>query len=803
MNNNDKMKAKELVAQMTLEEKASLCSGLDFWHTKGVERLGVPSVMVTDGPHGLRKQAASADHLGINQSVPATCFPTAVTTSCSFDRDLMRDIGVALGEECLQEEVTVILGPGANIKRSPLCGRNFEYISEDPFVAGEMATNLINGIQSKNVGTSMKHYLLNNQEKARMSGNSIVDERAMREIYLPAFEAAVKRAQPWTMMCSYNKIGGTYASDHKRAMSDILRDEWGFEGAVMTDWGAMHDRVLAIKAGLDLEMPSSGGINDARIVAAVKDGTLDEKLVDICAARIVAIALQKAQNTKTPYDANAHHALAARAAEESAVLLKNNGALPADKKAKIAVIGEFAKMPRYQGAGSSKICPTMMTTVCDAFTEQGTEYVYAPGYDVKSGKADSARIAEAVKAAEGADLVLCFVGLTDEYESEGYDRTHLDLPEAHNALVEALCAASANVAVVLFAGSVVHLPWRDKVNAILLMSLTGQAGGNAAYRLVFGEVSPSGKLTETYPLSIADTPANGHFGESGNVEYRESIYVGYRYYDKAQKDVAYPFGYGLSYTNFTYSNLTLDKTSMNENDTLVVSVNVKNTGAVHGKEVVQLYVAPPETTLFKAVRELREFAKISLAPGEEKTVNFTLSKRAFAYYNVKINDWAVEDGVYQIAVGASSRDIRLTDSVTMDTVAKVPVPDYSKTAAAYFAPGKAAFSKAQFEAVLGHPVPEAASARPFTSDSTLGEVQACAAGRLLMKQIGKMSAKMFGEGAQPPEDIKRMMEAMMFDMPLRALVMLSGGAMSANMLDGLLDTMNGHYIKGIGKLMKK
>ncbi|MEG1569229.1 MAG: glycoside hydrolase family 3 C-terminal domain-containing protein [Oscillospiraceae bacterium] len=802
MDNNDRLIAKELVAKMTLEEKASLCSGLDFWHTKGVERVGVPSVMVTDGPHGLRKQAEASDHLGINQSVPATCFPTAVTTSCSFDRDLMHEMGEALGEECLQENVAVILGPGANIKRSPLCGRNFEYISEDPYLAGETAAALINGVQSKNVGTSLKHYLLNNQEKARLSGNSIVDERAMREIYMPAFETAVKKAQPWTVMCSYNKIGGTYASDNTRMMSDVLRGEWGFKGAVMTDWGAMNDRVQAVKAGLDLEMPASGGSTDAMIVSAVRNGNLSESLVDICAVNVATIAIANKHNKKTSYDAKAHHALAGRIARESAVLLKNENVLPCGKKEKIAVIGQFAKKPRYQGAGSSKIAPTMITTVCDAFTEKGIEYTYSDGYDITVNEPNQGMIASAVAAAKAADKVLCFVGLTDEYESEGYDRTHIDMPAAHNALVKALCGAVPNVAVILFAGSVVNMPWLKDVGALLNMSLAGQNNGTAAYDLLFGDYSPCGKLTETYPISLSDTPSYNHFGKAGNVEYRESIYVGYRYYDKAKMDVVFPFGYGLSYSKFEYSDLTLDKTVLSENDTLTVTLKVKNTGSVSAKEIVQLYVSAPETTLFKPLRELREYAKISLNPGEEKTVSFALSKRAFAYYNVNIADWAIEDGEYTIELAASSRDIRLSAKVQLDTINKVSVPDYRSSAPAYFTPNVKSFDKGQFEALLGYKVPEETPLRPFTENSTLGDIQSCFVGRMVLKKGKSMAKDAFG-GDTSPDDITRMMEAMMYDMPLRALAMMSGGMVTPNLVSGLVDIMNGKYIKGFKTLTKK
>lgn len=777
--------AANLVAQMTLEEKASLCSGMDFWHTKGVERLGLSGVMVTDGPHGLRKQAASADHLGLNQSVPATCFPTASATACSFDRGLMKELGTALGEECVQEDVAVLLGPGANIKRSPLCGRNFEYISEDPCLTGETAAAIISGIQSKNVGVSLKHFALNNQERARMSGDSVVDERAMRELYLTGFETAVKKAAPWTLMCSYNKINGTYAADDQRLLNYILRDEWGFEGAVMTDWGAVHDRIRGVEAGLDLEMPASGGVTDAQLVAAVRSGVLEEALLDRCAAHVAAIALAHRANTPAPYDADAHHALARRAARESAVLLKNGGLLPVNKTAKVAVIGQFAKHPRYQGAGSSRINPTRMTTVLDAFDEAGIRYTYAEGYPMDSDEPDEARIAAAVETARAADVVFVLVGLPDRYEGEGHDRTHLDLPAAHNALVETLTDAHPHVAAVLFGGSAMALPWRGRVESILLMHLPGQAHGGAVYDLLFGDASPGGKLAETWPLRLEDTPAYAHFGKAGPVEYRESIYVGYRYYDKAGREVAYPFGHGLSYTEFTYRDLKLDRQHLSEQDTLAVALTVENTGPCAGAEVIQLYVAPPETTLFKPVRELRGYTKVFLAPGERRTVSFTLASRAFSYYNTAQSRWAVEDGDYRVELGASSRDIRASAPVRMAAEEKVSVPD-QRALTAYFIPDNSDFPVGQFETLLGRPLPKPPAVQPFTADSTIAELRMAPAGAALVEKLLTGMAGQFGEEG----DMSHMMSAMLEDIPLRALVLFADGALTRTQLDSFIAGVN-------------
>ncbi|SHO52472.1 glycoside hydrolase family 3 C-terminal domain-containing protein [Anaerocolumna xylanovorans] len=799
-------KAKELVEQMSLEEKASLCSGKDFWHTKGIERLGIKSMMVTDGPHGLRKQAGDSDHLGINNSVLATCFPTAVATACSFDRDLLYEMGMALGEECVQEEVAVILGPGANIKRSPLCGRNFEYFSEDPLLTGEMAAALISGIQSNNIGASLKHYLANNQEKARLVSNSVIDERALREIYLTGFEIAIKKAQPWTLMCSYNKINDIYASGHKRLMTDIPRGEWGFGGAIMTDWGAMNDRAEGILAGLDLEMPAFDGASDQLIVDMVRAGKLEEKLVDLCAVRMTAIALQAEKTQTTPYDAEVHNELARRIARESAALLKLGNALPADKHKKIALIGEFAKVPRYQGAGSSRISPIRITSVTDAFDAENISYSFAPGYSSASDEPNEALITEAIGVAKEADVIFAFVGLPDSYESEGFDRTHLNMPKAHTGLIEELIATGKKIVAVISAGGVVNIPWRDKVDSILLMNLSGQNSGYAAYDLLFGDYCPCGKLAETYPLSLTDTPSITHFGTGGNIEYRESIYVGYRYYDKAQKQVMYPFGHGLSYTAFTYSGLKLSAKKMGDRDTLQVELVVTNTGKWAGKEIVQLYISAPESTVFKPVRELRDFAKVELQIDESKTVTFTLERRAFAYYNVNVKDWFVESGDYRIEIGASSRDIRLHDTVTIESRQEGAIPDYRAAAPGYYSllqPGTYDIPKEQFEAVLGRKVPQERSPRPFTLNSTLGEIRVHWIGRMMNKQIEKSTMQMFEGGEGNSSDIVKMIQEMAVDMPLRQLGMLSQGKLSVRMVKGLIDIMNGHILKGIRGLMKK
>lgn len=790
--------AKNLVSQMTIEEKASLCSGKNFWETKAVERLGIASFMLTDGPHGLRKQDGDSDHLGLNTSVATTCFPPAAATGCSFDRELIYRMGVALGEECRAEGVSVILGPGANIKRNPLCGRNFEYFSEDPLLSGEIAAAMINGIQSENVGTSMKHYLANNQERARVSSNSVVDERALREIYLPAFENAVKKSQPWTLMCSYNKINGTYASDHRRLMTDIPRGEWGFEGAIVTDWGAMNDRVAGIKAGLDLEMPGPIEENDKKIVTAVLEGQLKEKELDLSAERMTTIALHAAQNTIKPCDWQRHDELAREVARDSAVLLQHGNALPLNENKKLAVIGSFAKNPRYQGAGSSKINPKQLTSLCDALETREIAYEYAPGFNIE-GQSDEKMIDEAVAVAKKSEQVVVMLGLPDSYETEGLDRSHMELPESQNKLMAALVMLEIPLVVVISTGSAVNLPWKSQVDSILLTYLMGQNGGNATVDLLIGEVNPSGKLAESWPLSITDVPSYEFFGGKGNIEYRESIYVGYRYYDTVNQEVAYPFGHGLSYTQFSYSDLAISTTENTDSEEVVVSLKVKNTGKTSGKEVIQLYIKKEGGVVFTPAHELRDFTKITLEPGESQDVVFVLNHRSFAYYDVQAADWLVEGGDYQIQIGASSRDIRLEETIQVLGSQKRPCEaaknrEYAAPSQ-YWPP-----SLEQFEAVLGHEVPAERPLRPFTRTSTLGELEESFIGRQFVKTVKKNAFKELGGDGPENAELVTILNAMFEDMPIRQLVMLSNGALNEKVLDGLLEMMNGHYIRGLKRM---
>lgn len=674
-----KRNIKELVSQMTLEEKAGMCSGLDFWHLKSVERLGIPSVMVSDGPHGLRKQDEKADHLGINDSIKAVCFPPAVLSACSFDRDLMYEFGDAIGKEAQANDLSVVLGPAVNIKRSPLCGRNFEYYSEDPYLAGEIAAAFINGVQKHHVGTSIKHFAANNQEFNRMSCSSNVDERTLREIYFPAFETAVKKAKPYTVMCSYNQINGTFASENPWLLTDVLRDEWGFDGYVMSDWGAVNERVPGLKAGLELEMPSSNGIYDKEIVEAVKDGSLDEKILDQAVERILNIVFKYTDHREEQeFTLEADHKLAKKIAEESMVLLKNDSVLPLNETENIAFIGEFAKKPRFQGGGSSHINSYRVSNVLEA-VPQNASITYAKGFSAKDDIYDEALAKEAIELAKAADKVVIFAGLPDSFESEGYDRAHMQLPECQNRLIHEILAVQSEVIIVLHNGSPVELPWLSSVKGILEAYLGGQAVGEAVADILFGKTCPCGKLAETFPYKLSDNPSYLSFGDGINVTYQEGIFVGYRYYDTKEMPVAFPFGYGLSYTSFAYSNLRTDKTRFTDHDTITVSVDVTNTGSRKGKEIIQLYISDRTGSIRRPLRELKGYEKISLHPGESKTVQFTLDYRSFAWYNTEINDWYAASGDYEIQIGASSRDIRLTENLRLSTQKRLPLKVHGNT----------------------------------------------------------------------------------------------------------------------------
>ncbi len=798
-------KAEKIVTKMSLEQKASLCSGKDFWHTKEVNEHSVPSIMMTDGPHGLRKQKDESDHLGINESYPATCFPPACTTACSFDVELIGEMGAAVARECLDQGVSIVLGPAVNIKRSPLCGRNFEYFSEDPYLSGKMATAYINGVQSKNVGTSIKHYLANSQEKLRLVSDSIVDERALREIYLPAFEDAVKNAQPWTVMCSYNKINGTYASENKRFLNDILRDEWGFNGAVVSDWGAVNNRVEGVSAGLDLEMPYSGTENEKAIISAVKNGLLDIKALNKSAARMVAIALASNDVEKENCDMDANNELARRIARESAVLLKNNDILPLKKDTKVAIIGEFAKTPRYQGAGSSHVSSYKVTSVVEEFTNKGINFEYARGYDANSDVPDMQLISEAAQTAKKADIAIVFVGLPDAYESEGYDRTHMELPPSHNMLIESVCNANRLTIAIIYSGAAIVMPWMKLVKGAIMMYLTGQNNGGAVYDLVFGDYSPCGKLAESFVKSLEDNPSYRWFAKKKNAEYRESIFVGYRYYDKANKEVAFPFGYGLSYSNFTYSNIKLDKNKMKDDETLNVSFKIKNTGHMEAKEITQLYIKSSSEIVFRPIRELKGFSKVVLKPAQEKTVTFTLDKRAFAYFNTYSTDWHVESGIYTVEIASSSRNIHLSAQVEVEGNRDINPLDMRSVAPAYYALGKETLDipDNQFRAVLDFEIPNEPSNRPYTINSTVKDIQTSFIGRLLVKLLEGYAKKIMKDMTKDGDSMKKMIEGMIYDMPLRSLSTMTGGMFTHEKVESIVTMLNGNVIKGLIGVLKK
>lgn len=744
-------KIKELISKMTLEEKASLCSGFDAWHTKAIERLGIPSIMMTDGPHGVRK----SNGFNLNETVPSTCFPTAACMASSWDRNLLQEVGAAIGEECQAEGVSILLGPGVNIKRTPLCGRNFEYYSEDPLLSSELAASFIKGVQSQGVGTSIKHFAANNQEYRRLVVDARVDERTLREIYLASFEKAVKEAKPWTVMAAYNKVNGEYCTQNEYLLTKILKEEWGFEGVVVSDWGAVDDRVKALEAGLDLQMPGNGGIDDKKIVEAVKSGRLSEEVLDRAVERILKIVFKAVENKKEgfTYDKEAHHELAVKVARESMVLLKNeDNILPLKEEGTIGIIGGFAKEPRYQGGGSSHLNPTKVSIPLDEIlniVQDKVKILYAQGYDLTTGDKTPEYIAEAKEIASKADVVVIFAGLPESYESEGFDRQHIRLPDGHNVLIEEVTKVNKNVVVVLMNGSAVEMPWVEKVKGIFECYLAGQGVGKAIAQLLFGKANPCGKLAETFPKKLSDNPAHLNYpGEKDKVEYREGIFVGYRYYDKKEMDVLFPFGFGLSYTTFDYVGIKLDKKELDENQTLKIYVRVKNNGQMAGKEIVQLYVSRKDSKVIRPEKELKAFEKVYLEPGEEKEIEFTLDSRAFAYYEVDIKDWYVEEGEYEILVGKSSREILLRETVNMKVTRRLP--------------------------------------KRFTRNTILEDLKNDPNGKEIYNEIVEMIKQNSPFGADGSDAI------MMFllQSPLRSLVSFTQGLISEEMVEGWLKKLN-------------
>jgi beta-glucosidase len=788
--------AKKLVSQMTLDEKARLLSGADNWRTKPIDRLSLPAIAVSDGPHGLRKEIAG-EGKEKKRTLAATCFPTASLTACSFDRGLLRSLGAAIAEECRAEDVSVILGPGLNCKRSPLCGRNFEYFSEDPTVSGELAAAFVQGVQSQGVGACVKHFALNNQELRRLIVDSVVDERAMFELYLSGFEYVVKNARPWTVMCSYNRVKGLHASESKWLLSDVLRDRWAFDGLVMSDWGAVNDRNLGVSAGLDLEMPYVDSYRDGEIAAAVERGELKQEDVDRCAERVCALVLRaEAERKPLAPKHDEHHAFAREAAARSAVLLKNeNALLPLKPGASVAVIGTFAKSPRYQGAGSSKVVPVKLDSALEELRTLGIRAEYADGYDVNSDEPDEALLREACEAARDKDAAILFIGLPDRYESEGFDRAKLDMPKNHVELVRRVTEVNPNVVAVVACGSVVDMSWESGAKSILLTYLGGEAVGGAAADLITGKCCPSGKLPESWPLMLADSPASAYFpGYPHTVEYRESIFVGYRYFDTAKKTVRYPFGYGLSYTSFAYSNLRLSGASLNAGETLEISCDVTNTGAAEGSEIVQLYVSHRSDVMFCAEQELKGFEKVLLKPGETKTVTFTLDRRDISYYNAKSSGWRVEGGEYEIRISASSRDIRLRASVRAEADGEQTVPDLRVSAPCYYnlSNGLSVPDDA-FCALLGRPIPQRSMQKgdPFTRNSTLNEAKHTLLGRMLVLVGKRVAASM-----KDDEEAGEMVDYLVYESPLRMLTMGDSG-FGPKQVDAIVTMLNGHFLKGL------
>ncbi|MCQ2484982.1 MAG: glycoside hydrolase family 3 C-terminal domain-containing protein [Clostridia bacterium] len=798
------LKYLDIISQMTLNEKASLCSGKDFWHLKSIERLGIPEIMVCDGPHGLRKQNAENKEVGLTNSYPATCFPTAATTACSWDPELLYEMGQALGEECLKEEVSVVLGPGVNMKRSPLCGRNFEYFSEDPELAGNMAASFINGVKSKGIGTSLKHFAGNSQEMKRMTSNSIIDERALREVYLRAFELAVTKAQPATVMNAYNLVNGHYCSENYYLQRKVLREDWGFEGAVVSDWGAVNVRVDGLRNGNDLEMPSSGGVNDKKIVEAVKNGELDEAILDQTVDNLLDIILKakEIKKQKYTYDIKAHNEIAKKISAQSMVLLKNeDNILPLSRTPGkyTAIIGGFVEEPRYQGSGSSRINPTMLADGIQEFKNSPLDVKFAKGYNPnrKNDKDAALLIAEACDLAKDADNVVVLIGLTDAYESEGFDRRNMELPDAHNKLIKALRNVNKNIVVVLQGGSPVEMPWINDVKAVLNAYLGGQAVNSAIVDVITGKCNPCGKLAETYPLCLADTPTAVRYPQPDvNSQYRESIFIGYRYYDKVNKNVLFPFGFGLSYTTFEYSDIKLDKNALNKNEGCTVTLKVKNTGSVAGAEIVQVYVGKTESKIFRAPKELKGFKKVWLEAGEEKEVTIELSDRAFKFWNISTSDWCTESGEYKILVGASSRDIRLESTVKVTSDDDALIPDFSESAKIYFDGDPAKATEDEFKVLFDGELPFKPVVTPDSYNVTIESSKDKGLAKAIYNTVDFVMKPAGGVGSS-------MIANTIMETPVRNFICMSGGLFTEDMADGLLKVFEGKDVgKGLGKIAK-
>ena len=780
-----------LLKKLTLEEKCALLSGAETFKTRGMPEHGIPQIWLSDGPHGLRKQAGESDHLGLNTSVPATCFPTASAVANSWDTALGEEIGAALGEEAAAQEVSVVLGPGLNMKRNPLCGRSFEYFSEDPYLAGKLAAGYIRGIQSKGVAACPKHFAVNSQETRRMASDSIVDERTLREIYLTGFEIAVKEGHPRSIMSSYNLVNGTYANENKHLLMEILRGEWGFDGAVITDWGGSNDHALGVKNGSTLEMPAPGGDSVRELLAAVESGKITESDIDARLSELLPLVFDtKAALDAAPreFDAAAHHALARRAAEESLVLLKNESSLlPLAAGSKVAVIGDFAKNPRYQGAGSSMVNSTQVDVLLDKLIDSELNVIgYQQGFD-RHGKPDAALQKSACELAAQADTVILCMGLDEIAESEGLDRSNLRLAQNQVDLLQAVAAVNLKIVVVLYSGSVVETPWLDNCQALLYAALGGQSGAGAVADALTGKVNPCGKLAETWPLTYADVPSAADFAtRRKTVEYREGLYIGYRYFTTAEKAVRFPFGYGMSYTTFAYSDLAADEQG--------VSLTVTNTGSVAGTEIVQLYVAKKDSELFRPAKELKGFARVTLAPGEKQRITITLDDKAFRFWNVKANRWEIEGGEYELLVGASVEDIRLCEKISVHGTAAVH-PYEDRDLDCYYKGNVLHVSDADFEKLLGHPIPNGKT--KIDRNLTLGELNHARSplGWLVWLVLTILLDVSYKRG-KPDLNI-----LFQYNMPLRALAKMTNGAISMGMVDGIVMELQGFWILGLVRVI--
>ena len=780
-----------LLKELTLEEKCALLSGAETFKTRGMPEHGIPQIWLSDGPHGLRKQAGESDHLGLNPSVPATCFPTASAVANSWDAALGEEIGAALGEEAAAQEVSVVLGPGLNMKRNPLCGRSFEYFSEDPYLAGKLAAGYIRGIQSKGVAACPKHFAVNSQETRRMASDSIVDERTLREIYLTGFEIAVKEGHPRSIMSSYNLVNGTYANENKHLLMEILRGEWGFDGAVITDWGGSNDHALGVKNGSTLEMPAPGGDSVRELLAAVESGKITESDIDARLSELLPLVFDtKAALDAAPreFDAAAHHALARRAAAESLVLLKNEDSLlPLAAGSKVAVLGDFAKNPRYQGAGSSMVNSTQVDVLLDKLIDSELNVIgYQQGFD-RHGKPDAALQKSACELATQADTVILCMGLDEIAESEGLDRSNLRLAQNQVDLLQAVAAVNPKIVVVLYSGSVVETPWLDNCQALLYAALGGQAGAGAVADALTGKVNPCGKLAETWPLAYADVPSAADFAtRRKTVEYREGLYIGYRYFTTAEKAVRFPFGYGMSYTTFAYSDMAADEQG--------VSLTVTNTGSVAGTEIVQLYVAKKNSELFRPAKELKGFARVTLAPGEKQRITITLDDKAFRFWNVKANRWEIEGGEYELLVGASVEDIRLCEKISVHGTATVH-PYENRDLDCYYKGDVLHVSDADFEKLLGHPIPKGKT--KIDRNLTLGELNHARSplGWLVWLVLTILLDASYKRG-KPDLNI-----LFQYNMPLRALAKMTNGAISMGMVDGIVMELQGFWVLGLVRVI--